>query len=141
MTEPPVAPATPTVTAAAGSTTSLTVTWTAPANAGKPNIASYDLRYRVGSSGAFTNGPQNVTGVTTTITGLAMDTGYEVQVRATNAEGDSPWSASGSGSTSANSRSDVRGPQPVPQHARRTRRPSRTSARRSRRRRTRTATP
>ncbi len=102
MAEPPVAPATPTVTAAAGSTTSLTVTWTAPANAGKPNIASYDLRYRVGSSGAFTNGPQNVTGVTTTITGLAMDTGYEVQVRATNAEGDSPWSASGSGSTSAN---------------------------------------
>ena len=103
VAEPPVAPATPTVTAAAGSTTSLSVTWTAPANAGKPNIASYDLRYRVGNSGAFTNGPQNQTGVTATITGLAMNTGYEVQVRATNAEGDSPWSASGSGSTSANS--------------------------------------
>ena len=102
VAEPPVAPATPTVTAASGSTTSLSVTWTAPANAGKPNIASYDLRYRVGNSGAFTNGPQNVTGTSTTITGLAMDTGYEVQVRATNAEGDSPWSASGSGSTSAN---------------------------------------
>ena len=101
VAEPPVAPATPTVTAAAGSTTSLTVTWTAPANAGRPNIANYDLRYRVGSTGNFTAGPQNVAGTSTTITGLAMNTAYQVQVRATNAEGDSPWSASGSGSTSA----------------------------------------
>ena len=102
VAEPPVAPAAPTVTAAAGSTTSLSVSWTAPANAGKPNVASYDLQYRVGSSGNFTAGPQNRTGTTATIAGLAMDTAYEVQVRATNAEGDSPWSASGSGSTSAN---------------------------------------
>ena len=75
VAEPPVAPATPTVTAAAGSTTSLTVTWSAPANAGKPNIASYDLRYRVGSTGAFANGPQNVTGTTSTITGLTAEHG------------------------------------------------------------------
>ena len=101
VNEPPVAPIAPTVTAA-GSSTSLSVSWTAPANAGKPNIASYDLQYRVGSSGSFTDGPQNVTGTSTTITGLTANTGYEVQVRATNADGDGPWSASGSGSTSAN---------------------------------------
>ena len=95
--EPPAAPNAPTVTAA--STTSLSVSWTAPANAGKPDIASYDLQYRVGNSGNFTAGPQNVTGTSTTIAGLTASTAYEVQVRATNAEGDGPWSASGSGST------------------------------------------
>ena len=36
------------------------------------------------------------------IPGLAEDTEYEVQVRATNAEGDSGWSEAGSGSTDAN---------------------------------------
>ena len=101
VAEPPVAPSAPSVTATAGSTTSLDVSWSAPANAGKPNIASYDLQYRVGSTGSFTNGPQNVTGTSTTITGLTAGTAYEVQVRATNAEGDGPWSASGSGSTPA----------------------------------------
>ena len=92
VTEPPDASATPTVSAVAGSTTSLTVSWDAPANAGKPAIVSYDVQYRVGSSGAWTDGPQDVTGTTTTITGLVADTLYEARVRATNAEGDSGWS-------------------------------------------------
>ena len=59
--EPPGQPAAPSVSATAGSTTSLDVTWTAPTNTG-PAIASYDLQYRAGTSGNFTNGPQNVTG-------------------------------------------------------------------------------
>ena len=101
VAEPPIAPAAPTVTATSGSTTGLDVSWTAPANAGKPAIVNYDVQYRAGNSGAFTNGPQNVTGTGTAIAGLAMDTAYEVRVRATNAEGDSPWSASGSGMTAA----------------------------------------
>ena len=46
--EPPSAPATPMVSAVSGSTTSLSVSWAAPANAGKPAIASYDVQYRVG---------------------------------------------------------------------------------------------
>ena len=40
--EPPSAPATPMVSAVSGSTTSLSVSWAAPANAGKPAIASYE---------------------------------------------------------------------------------------------------
>ena len=94
------APATPSVSATSGSATSLEVSWTAPANAGRPAITSYDLQYRIGDSGGFTTGPQDVTGLRTTIEGLTANTGYEVQVRATNAEGDSGWSASGAGSTS-----------------------------------------
>ena len=96
--EPPGQPAAPTVSATAGSTTSLDVTWTAPTNTG-PAIASYDLQYRAGTSGNFTNGPQNVTGTSAAIGSLAPGTAYQVQVRATNAEGDSDWSFSGTGQT------------------------------------------
>ena len=99
--EPPAAPAAPTLTATAGSTTSLDVSWTAPGNTGKPPITSYDLRYRVGDSGSWTDGPQDETGTTAAISALAAGTEYQVQVRASNAEGDSGWSAAGTGSTSA----------------------------------------
>ena len=98
--EPPGQPAAPTVTATAGSTTSLDVTWTAPTNTG-PAIASYDVQYRAGTSGNFTDGPQNVTGTSAAIGSLAADTSYEVQVRATNAEGDGDWSVAGTGRTAA----------------------------------------
>ena len=57
--EPPGRPAAPSVTAVDGSPTSLSVNWTAPTNTG-PAIDNYDLRYREGTSGSWTNGPQNV---------------------------------------------------------------------------------
>ena len=100
--EPPGQPAAPSVSATAGSTTSLDVTWTAPTNTG-PAIASYDLQYRAGTSGNFTDGPQTVTGTSAAIGSLAADTSYEVQVRATNAEGDGDWSVAGTGRTTATS--------------------------------------
>ncbi len=99
VAEPPAKPSAPTVSGA--STTSLSVSWSAPTNTGKPAITSYDLQYRAGSSGSWSNGPQNVTGTTATISGLTANTSYQVQVRATNAEGDGPWSDAGTGSTNA----------------------------------------
>ncbi len=99
--EPPSTPAAPTVSSVSGDKTRLSVTWTAPANTG-PDISGYDLRYRAGSSGNWSDGPQNVSATSTTITGLNADTTYQVQVRATNDEGDSGWSASGLGTTSSN---------------------------------------
>ena len=102
VNEPPDAPATPVVSAVAGSNTSLSVSWAAPANAGKPDIDNYDVQYRVSAAAAWTDGPQNVTGTTETISVLVADTEYEVQVRATNDEGDSGWSAPpGAGRTNA----------------------------------------
>ena len=98
VNEPPGVPAAPSVTATPGSGTSLDVSWTAPANTG-PAIASYDLQYREGASGSFTAGPQDVIGTSAAIASLAPSTSYEVQVRATNAEGDSDWSPSGPGQT------------------------------------------
>ena len=104
--EPPSAPATPMVSAVSGSTTSLSVSWAAPANAGKPAIASYDVQYRVGSSGTWSDGPVDVAGTSTTIASLVADTLYEARVRASNAEGDSGWSdPPGSGRTNAPSTS------------------------------------
>ena len=106
VAEPPAAPTTISVSAVAGSTTSLTVSWAAPANAGKPAIASYDVQYRAGTSGSWTDGPVNVTTTTATVTGLVADTLYQARVRATNAEGDSGWSRPpGSGRTNASSTS------------------------------------
>ena len=101
-TEIPLTPTAPTVTATSGSTTSLDVRWTAPTNTGRPTITGYDLQYRKGDSGSWTNGPQNVAGTSSTITGLDANSAYQVQVLATNADGDSGWSSPGSGRTANN---------------------------------------
>ena len=97
---PPGRPAAPSVSSVAGSTTSLSVTWTAPSNTG-PTIDDYDLQYRQGTSGNFTDGPLEQTGTSATITGLTANTLYQVQVRATNSDGNGPWSPSGSGQTNS----------------------------------------
>ena len=93
-TEAPGAPGAPDVSAA--SVSSLTVTWSAPDNDGPP-ITDYDYRYRrTASQGAWTAVTDTaITGLSTTIRGLADGTSYDVQVRATNAEGTGEWSASG----------------------------------------------
>ena len=101
--EPPFVPSAPNVLPTVGEPTSLDVSWRAPSNGGGPDITSYDLQYRMSGSGNFIDGPQNVTGTSTTITGLTEDTSYEVQVRATNDEGDSGWSTAGMGSTGTSS--------------------------------------
>ena len=97
---PPGQPAAPSVSSVAGSTTSLSVTWTAPTNTG-PAIDDYNLRYREGTSGPWIPSPQgmSVTGTSATITGLTASTSYQVQVQATNSDGNGPWSPSGSGQT------------------------------------------
>ncbi len=106
VNEPPGRPAAPSVSSIAGNTTSLSVNWTAPSNTG-PVIDNYDLRYREGTSGSWTNGPQNVSGTSATISGLTESTSYQVQVLARNAEDDSPWSLPGSGQTGALGAPDV----------------------------------
>ena len=106
VSEPPGRPAAPSVTATAGTTDSLDVNWTAPSNTG-PAIDNYDLQYRQGTGGSWTNGPQNVSGTSATIGSLTESTSYQVQVLARNAEGDSPWSLPGSGQTGTQGAPDV----------------------------------
>ena len=90
------APDAPSVSAASSS--SLTVMWSAPDDGGSA-ITDYDVRYRAGASGDWTDGSHDGPATTATLTGLASGTTYEVQVRATNNLGTGPWSPSGSGAT------------------------------------------
>ena len=94
----PGKPAAPTVTASSSS--SLTVTWSAPANTGS-TITDYDVQYREGASSAWTDAGHSGTATTAIITGLKAATSYQAQVRASNADGAGPWSDSGTGSTEA----------------------------------------
>ena len=105
--EAPSAPNRPTVRATEKSSTSLDVTWNAPANDG-PAITSYDVEYRTGSED-FADDGVVVTGTTAKISGtdsnnndepwLDPDTTYEVRVRASNNERESAWSGTGTGRT------------------------------------------
>ena len=87
--------------ASAASATSLTVSWSAPDNAG-PAIDDYDVRYRTGASGDWSDGDHAGDASSATLTGLSENTSWDVQVRATNDEGTGAWSDSGTGRTSAN---------------------------------------
>ena len=101
--EIPLAPVAPTVAATSGITTSLDVSWSAPANTGRPAITGYKLRYRQGSSGDWTDHAHSGAGTSATIASLTPSAAYQVQVRAVNADGDGAWSASGSGTTGSSS--------------------------------------
>ena len=105
--DPPDAPGAPTVTATAGSTTSLDVSWTTPSS--DAPISGYDVQYRAGSTGGFTSWSHAGNGTSTVITGLTDGTAYEVQVRAQNSEGPGDWSASGTGTTTRANKSPVFG--------------------------------
>ena len=97
VNEAPGRPAPPTVTAVAATPTSLSVSWTAATNTG-PAI-TYNLRYRKSSEASWTSSTYAGTAISTTLTGLAPGTSYEVQVLAKNREGDGPWSEAGTGRT------------------------------------------
>ena len=91
MAERPSAPSAPTLSSRARN--SLTVAWTAPAANGAA-ITDYDVRYKRTNADDWTAWSHDGTGRSATITGLTNGASYEVQVRATNAIGDSAWSAS-----------------------------------------------
>ena len=93
--EPPSQPGVPQVSSVGP--TALTASWTAPENQG-PEISDYDVRYREAWAG-FQDAGYNGIGTSVTLDGLTPGTSYEVQVRAINAEGASPWSESGRGET------------------------------------------
>ena len=94
--EPPEAPVAPVVTPEGSD--SLKVSWEEPENRG-PEIVDYDVRYREEGEEGYSDGGQEGTGLTATLSGLKEETVYEVQVRAVNEEGMSEWSEPGEGRT------------------------------------------
>ena len=111
--EPPPAPAALAVTAAPGSSTSLDVSWTAPDTTQRPDITGYGVQYRKTGDPNWTAWTPPALATATTISGLAVRTEYEVQVNATNDEGTSGWSTSGTGSTDSQCSQDF-DPEPTP---------------------------
>ena len=93
--EPPSQPAAPEVSSAGP--TGLTVSWTAPDTQG-PEITDYDVQYRE-AGGEFRDAGYDGVGLSTTLEDLRPGIGYEVQVRAINADGAGAWSESGRGET------------------------------------------
>ena len=100
VNEPPAAPAAPTVSYNK-STTDLDVSWTAPDMTGKPAISDYDVQYRLHGASNWTDASFDGTETSKTLKDPDMGKSYEVQVRATNAEGTGDWSASGTAITDA----------------------------------------
>ena len=81
--------------------TSLTVSWSAPDNAGKPAITGYDVQYRETDTFNWTTVRQDAAASTSvSITGLRSNSFYDVQVRALNTDGSGPWSSIAEGATS-----------------------------------------
>ena len=97
VSEAPEAPGAPRVRASG--MTALGISWSAPRNAGRPEIEGYDLRYRNTAETDWSDGPRGVEETETEVPGLLEDTEYEVQVRAVNAEGTGEWSEPASGRT------------------------------------------
>ncbi len=91
----PAAPTFGTITS-----TSLVVNWQAPANTG-PAITDYDVQYRETGTTSWSSWSHSGTGRTTTITDLAANTQYQVQVLAQNADGESAWSETSTVTTAA----------------------------------------
>jgi len=87
--EPPSAPAG--LSVAALSEFTLRVRWAAPGDAGRPAVTDYDVQYRPGTSGPWSDHAHEGTATSATISSLTPSTGYQVRVRAKNAEGEGAW--------------------------------------------------
>lgn len=83
------APGAPTNVSASPGDGQATVTWSAPADDGNSAITQYTVTSSPGAITATTNGATS-----TTMRGLTNGTAYTFKVKATNAVGDSPYSAS-----------------------------------------------
>ena len=88
----PLAPGAPTLTAGDHK---LLVNWSAATNNGSA-ISDYDVRYKESSASAWSEIDDTTDSAarSAVLDNLSVDSTYQVQVRATNTHGDSPWSAS-----------------------------------------------
>ena len=108
----PNQPAAPKVSAPGSS--SLKVTWTAPAARGSA-VSDYDVQYRKASATQWTNHAFTGAATTTTITSLDADTNYLVRVRAPEPERREPLVGGRRGNDDGPTRTGRRSPRPTAQ--------------------------
>ena len=100
--EPPADPEPPTVTpAAVGGHTALDVRWQAPENTGPP-ISDYLVQHRLVDAGEWSLTRLDGSTTEAIISGLHLETRYQVRLRAVNAEGASGWSSATLAATDPN---------------------------------------
>ena len=99
--EQPARPGRPRLSTVRDSATTLSAIWKEPSLNGGPAITGYDLQYREGTGGEWTDFEHTGTAVRTTVTGLTGDTEYQMRVRAKNGEMDSDWSDPSDGARTA----------------------------------------
>ena len=81
-------------------TRSLTLRWTAPSSNGGSAVTGYEIEYRRGTSGSWTDGPDPGANATSrTISSLNPNTTYQFRIRAVNSVGSGTWSANKTGRT------------------------------------------
>ena len=95
--EPPSAPDPPVLSSV--NSTSLFVEWSAPDNTG-PVVTDYDVQYREGTTGPFSDWSHSDNSTNTAITGRDTETLYQVRVRASSDEGTGDWSDAANVTTS-----------------------------------------
>ena len=89
----PVAlPGTPTNVVGLSGPGQVVLNWTAPTVTAAAPVTSYKTQYSSNGGSTWTAGPTSTT-TSASVTGLTNGTSYIFQVRATNAAGDGPWSA------------------------------------------------
>ena len=93
--EEPCAPGRPSTRYDPDTDTNLLVSWSTPRS--NAEITKYDLQYRETGAPAWSFEPFVGTDRSHTIGNLTKGTTYEVQVRARNTHGNSPWSSSATG--------------------------------------------
>ena len=95
-------PGAPTWGAFTTATRSITLRWTAPSSNGGSAVTGYEIEYRRGTSGSWTDGPDPGANATSrTISGLTPNTTHQFRIRAVNAVGGGTWSANKTGRTRA----------------------------------------
>ncbi len=85
----------------------LGLSWSAPDGRGAA-VTGYDVQYRAGNSGSWTDHAHSGAGTSATITGLNHIAAYQVRIRAANSQGDSEWSDAVSAGTKSGKVKDVR---------------------------------
>ena len=71
------------------------VSWSAPSQTGgSGSNMRYHIRYKLSSASAWTDGPQNVSGLSEEVIPLTHGASYDISVRAQNVFGEGPWSDS-----------------------------------------------
>ena len=97
---PATAPSAPTWGAFTTATRAITVRWTAPSSNGGSAITGYQIEYRRGTSGSWTDGPDpGANNTSRTISGLTPNTTYQFRIRAVNRIGNGTWSSNKTGTT------------------------------------------